>query len=351
MTTGLVLGKFAPLHKGHQLLIETALKENDRVLVLIYDAPDVTTVPLPVRAGWIEALFPAVEVIQAWGGPLEVGNSPELRRRHEEYLLATLGGRQVDNFYSSEFYGEHVSAVLEAQDRRVDPERRRVPVSATDIRENPYDNRHYLEPVVYRDLVIKVVLLGAPATGKTTLARKLAKAHGTVWVPEYGREYWKKHQRQRRLSLEQLVEVAEGHRAREEELVLQADGVLFVDTDATTTYQFSLEYHGRADPRLAELAAETRSRYDLFFLCGDDIPYDDTWDRSGEGQRRVMQARTESDLLQRKVPFLSLPAELDQRVAEVATILADFDRHRSLGDHLRRKNPILRQSETMTRSH
>ena len=26
MKTGLVLGKFAPLHKGHQLLIETALE-------------------------------------------------------------------------------------------------------------------------------------------------------------------------------------------------------------------------------------------------------------------------------------------------------------------------------------
>ena len=31
-------------------------------------------------------------------------------------------------------------------------------------------------------------------------------------MPEYGREYWEAHQSQRRLTLAQLVEVAQGHR-------------------------------------------------------------------------------------------------------------------------------------------
>jgi HTH-type transcriptional repressor of NAD biosynthesis genes len=63
MTTGLVLGKFAPLHKGHQLLIEAARAENDRVIVLIYDAPDLTNVPLPVRVRWLSSLYPDVRII------------------------------------------------------------------------------------------------------------------------------------------------------------------------------------------------------------------------------------------------------------------------------------------------
>ena len=33
--TGLILGKFAPLHKGHQFMIETALKEMDELVILI----------------------------------------------------------------------------------------------------------------------------------------------------------------------------------------------------------------------------------------------------------------------------------------------------------------------------
>ena len=31
-TRGLTLGKFAPLHKGHQLVFETALREMDEVM-------------------------------------------------------------------------------------------------------------------------------------------------------------------------------------------------------------------------------------------------------------------------------------------------------------------------------
>lgn len=32
---GFTIGKFAPLHKGHQLLIETALKEMDEELYVL----------------------------------------------------------------------------------------------------------------------------------------------------------------------------------------------------------------------------------------------------------------------------------------------------------------------------
>lgn len=49
---GLTLSKYAPLHKGHQLVIETAATFMDEVVVMIYDCPAVTAVPLAVRANW-----------------------------------------------------------------------------------------------------------------------------------------------------------------------------------------------------------------------------------------------------------------------------------------------------------
>ena len=335
MTTGLVLGKFAPLHKGHQWLIETALAENDRVVVMVYDAPDVTSVPLTVRARWIQALYPSVQIVEAWDGPMEVGDTPAIRQMHENYLVRVLADEEITNFYSSEFYGEHASRALGAKDRRIDPDRRRFPVSGTVIRDDPYANRAYLDPVVYRDLVTKVVFLGAPSTGKTTLARELAQEHSTVWMSEYGREYWDALQVNRRLTLEQLVAIAEGHREREDRLVLDANKTLFVDTDATTTFMFSLYYHGAAHPRLAELAAQTLHRYDLFFLCGTDIPYDDTPDRSGATNRRVFHAQIRADLFDRRIPFITLTGTLRQRMETVGKILDRFDKYRSIGDNLR----------------
>jgi len=334
MTTGLILGKFAPLHKGHQLLIETALEENSQVIVLLYNAPDTTTVPLPVRSKWIKGLYPDVQVVEAWDGPLEVGDTPELKRRHEDYILKILDGRPIDAFYSSEFYGEHVSKVLGAKDRRIDPDRQRFPVSATAIRSDTYTHRQYIDPIVYRDLITKVVFLGAPSTGKTTLARELANSFHTVWMPEYGHEYWNEHQIDRRLMPGQLVEIAEGHRMREDNLVLDANQIIFIDTDATTTFMFSMYYHGKAHPRLAELAAETLRRYDLFFLCGTDIPYDDTWDRSGNANRQVFQSQISADLINRRIPFITLTGNLHSRTQRVSQVLNNFDKFSSIGDTL-----------------
>lgn len=335
MTTGLVLGKFAPLHTGHQSLIDAACTENDQVIVMVYDASDVTHVPLPVRAGWIKALYPNVTVIEAWDGPIEVGDTPEIKRMHEDYILSMLAGQSITHFYSSEFYGEHVSQALGARDRRIDPARQQIPVSATLIRQDSYKYRQYLNPLVYRDLVTRVVFVGAPSSGKTTLARELAAHYQTVWMPEYGREYWEQHQADRRLTPEQLVEIAEGHIEREETLLQEARDILFVDTDATTTCQFSQYYHGKALPQLVQLADQARSRYDIVFLCDIDIPYDDTWDRSGESNRVQMQKMIRADLLQRRIAYITLTGCLDARIQTVRTVLDQYDRYRSLADHLR----------------
>ena len=96
---GLTLGKFAPLHRSHQHLIETALAETERLVVLIYDCPEVIAVPLGVRAAWIRRLYPQVEVIEAVDGPQQVGSAPEITRAHDAYILRVpsigIGWRQA----------------------------------------------------------------------------------------------------------------------------------------------------------------------------------------------------------------------------------------------------------------
>lgn len=321
---GLTLGKFAPLHRGHQHLIETALREIDELVVLVYDAPDVTSIPLPVRAGWIRQLYPSVRVIEVWDGPQAVGRDPDLMRRHEECVLRALGDSRIDRFYSSEFYGEHMSRALGAEDRRVDPDRADVPVSATAVRAEPFRHRAFVAPEVYRDLIVNIVLLGAPSTGKTTLAERLARDAGTKWMPEYGREVWERHHVDRRLTPEQLVEIARGHVEREDALLLESDRVLFCDTNALTTFVFAHAYHGDALPELERIAAACATRYDLTFVCGDDIPYADTWDRSGDGDRDVMQRRTLAELAARRIPYLVLRGDLAARAATVRRLLSRF---------------------------
>lgn len=328
MSLALTLGKFAPLHLGHQHLIETALNEVDHLIVIIYESTEVTTVPLPKRANWIRKLYPTVEVIEAWDGPSAIGDTPEIKKLQEDYVLKILGKRKITHFYSSEFYGEHMSKALGAVNRVVDEKRKTIPVSGSAIRSDTFAYRQFISPIVYKDLITNIVFLGAPSTGKTTIAETMAKAFNTEWMPEYGREYWEKYQINRRLSKAQLVEIAEGHLEREDQCIQQANQYLFTDTNAITTYLFSLYYHGEADAELIELAKAAEQRYDLIFVCDTDIPYDDTWDRSGDVNRIDFQKQIIQNLHNRKFDFILLSGNLEERCNKVAAILRSFQKYR-----------------------
>lgn len=325
---GLTLGKFAPLHKGHQYLIETALKEMDELIVMIYDS-SLIDIPLHIRSRWIKTLYPTVNVIEAWDGPEEVGDTPEIKKLNEDYILSRVRGMPITHFYSNEFYGEHVSAALGAENRQIDRTRDAFRISATMIREDPYQYREYIDPLVYNDLITKVVFIGAMSTGKTTLCETLAKKYDTVWMPEYGREYWEQHHVNRRVTAEQLAEIARVHVQREDTLAPKANRYLFVDTNAITTYMFAMDYQGYALPELELLAMKAQSRYDLCFLCREDIPYDDTWDRSGDQKRQVFQKMVIADLKERRLPYIELTGTLEERIRIVEKVLGKYRKYQN----------------------
>jgi HTH-type transcriptional regulator, transcriptional repressor of NAD biosynthesis genes len=331
MRRGLTLGKFAPFHRGHQMLIETALAEVDELVVMVY-ATEVIDVPLQVRAKWIQELYPTIRIIEAWDGPDGYGDTPEICHEQENYILKKLNGLHITHFYSSEFYGDHVSRALGAIDRRIDEARTVVPISGTSLREDYFAGRQYLSPRVYADLITKVCFMGAPSTGKTTLARTLAERHNTAWMAEYGAEYWLEHHVERRVTLEQFEEIAPEHNRREDTLTLQARKYLFCDTCPITTYVFAKDYHGIAGPVLTRLAMEAEKRYDLFFLCDTDIPYADTWDRSGDQKRVWFQNQIIGDLSERRVPFFRVSGTIEERVLQVNEVLQRYIKYYNVLD-------------------
>jgi NadR type nicotinamide-nucleotide adenylyltransferase len=329
MKTGLTLGKFAPLHHGHEELILKAWGEVDHLIVIIYDSPKTTNIPLPIRAKWIRTLYPTVEVIETWDGPEEYGDTPEIKNAHEAHIKGLLKGREITHFYSCEFYGEHMSKALNAIDCRFEKKENRlngVPISGTEIRLHPYDYRNYISDIVYKDLITNVVFLGAPSSGKTTIAQRMAEIYGTQWMPEYGREYWEKFNVKRRLNLNQLVDIADGHILRENGLLKKSNKYLFTDTNALTTSIFSLYYHERVHPLLKDITDKAVSRYDLVFLCDIDIPYEDTADRSGEVNRMIFQKQIIADLTMRKIPYIVLSGDLQNREEKIVHVLNSFSK-------------------------
>ncbi len=147
---GFTIGKFAPLHKGHQFLIETALKEMDKMIVIVYDT-DLIDIPTEKRAEWIKELYPNVEIKFGHNPPKQYGLDEESVNIQMEYLTKIIGDEKPTHFYSSEKYGASVAKYMNLIDRRVDDNREIVPIRATIVRENLEKNKNWIEPKVYDD--------------------------------------------------------------------------------------------------------------------------------------------------------------------------------------------------------
>ena len=74
--------------------------------------------------------------------------------RMQERYIACVVPLPGTHFFSSEWYGAHVSAFLGAVDIRVDEARSAVPVSGTMIRGAPVDFKEWLDPGALADVLM-----------------------------------------------------------------------------------------------------------------------------------------------------------------------------------------------------
>lgn len=148
MNIGFTIGKFAPLHKGHQELIEKGISENDEFYILINNT-NVTKIPLETRAKWIQNLYPDVHIILGKQPPVKYGMDKESIQIQTEYLKKMFKGINVTRFYSGEEYGKYVGQALNVESIIVKKE---TPISATLIREDLEKNKKYLDRNIYKQI-------------------------------------------------------------------------------------------------------------------------------------------------------------------------------------------------------
>jgi NadR type nicotinamide-nucleotide adenylyltransferase len=118
--------------------------------------------------------------------------------------------------------------------------------------------------------ILKVAILGAESTGKTTLCRDLALHYRTVWVPEYAREYVEKLDRP--YLLNDLLLIAKQHSINEENAIRQANKILFTDTEFIILKVWSEEaFHSIPDFIASHLQHQ---HYDLYLVMDNTIPWE-----------------------------------------------------------------------------
>jgi NadR type nicotinamide-nucleotide adenylyltransferase len=114
---------------------------------------------------------------------------------------------------------------------------------------------------------IRVCLIGAECTGKTTLAARLADRFTAPWVPEYAREYAQRVGRP--LTFEDVDPIARGQMALHD--AAASEGLLILDTDLISTVVYSRHYYGECPDWIESEAAARRAG--LYLLTETDVPW------------------------------------------------------------------------------
>jgi len=162
-----------------------------------------------------------------------------------------------------------------------------------------------------KDAIKRVVLTGAESTGKTTLARRLAAAYETVWMPEYVRLFVEEKGRLPVPS--DAGAIARGHLAGEVALLPRAHRLLFLDTDLLSNCIYNAHYFGHNPAWIVE--ASVTHQADLYLLADNDIPWTpDPGQRDSRDVRDVLQARFEAMLVARGVAWVKLSGSLEARM-------------------------------------
>lgn len=164
----------------------------------------------------------------------------------------------------------------------------------------------------------RVAILGAESTGKSTLAAALAIDYGTVWVPEYLREFV---ETEGRVPFEKdQVGIAQIQAEREHAAAAGASRFLFCDTTPFMTAIYSGVYWGRVDPQLAAL--DRLYDYALTLVTAPDGPWvPDGLQRESAAVRQQVHQAVIDKLERRSIAYTLVTGSLEQRMPQAERAL------------------------------
>jgi NadR type nicotinamide-nucleotide adenylyltransferase len=160
----------------------------------------------------------------------------------------------------------------------------------------------------------RVCLIGAECTGKTRLAEDLARHFGTVWVPEYAREYAVHVARP--LTYMDVTPIAEGQIALFElptSDLRPPTSLIILDTDLISTVVYSRHHYGHC-PEWIEREARKR-RADLYLWLDIDVPWVADPARDSGERRDQLHDEFREALEEFEAKFVEISGSWDERFA------------------------------------
>lgn len=197
MKIAVIIGKFYPLHDGHIDMIESALREMDKVYVLVCTNSTQTWNNLTAEDRTTSVVYGMNYYFPELTSKLEVHNfddtdmpdshesDNEVSRAWAKFLVNRFP--DMTHFYGSEPYikmmAEHENKEYVILDRNLNP------ISGTMCRNETTKYFSFLSPYIKLKAVKRICIVGAESSGKSTLAYKLKQRYSGIstLIQESGR--------------------------------------------------------------------------------------------------------------------------------------------------------------------
>lgn len=313
---GFVLGKFCPLHLGHQYLIATAMEMVERLYIVVDNIMD-DVIPVEQRMKWVRQEYPdAIVMTQPSPLPQYPEDTPFFWDIWREVLLSLLPDK-IDAVFASETYGERLAEELRADFIMVDCDRKHVPVSATAVRADILHNWGYLSDSAKADMMTAVCVFGPESTGKSTLTKSLAAHYGVPYVPEYAETVIRANNGD--ITYEDMEVIVKGHHQLIVNAMSALPPLLFVDTDAIASKIWSNELFGHESPLIEEYIG--RQHFTRYLLLDIDLPWTQDIHRYRPDERNVFFDKCLYELTSRAKPFSIIHGTGEERVRNAISVI------------------------------
>ena len=156
--------------------------------------------------------------------------------------------------------------------------------------------------------MIRVAIIGSESTGKTDLAKVLAKEYNGAYVPEFAREYLNGLSNPYVQS--DLLIIAKGQVESLEKN--DSANVLIADTDLHVIKVWSEYKYGNCDPWI--LQELNKQAFDLYILTDFDIPYEEDPLRENPEERPYFFEIYLDILTRSKLPFIVVKGSREARL-------------------------------------
>ena len=327
---GVIFGKFYPIHTGHINMVYEAFSKVDILHVIVctdterdlqlFKESKMKQMPTNEdRLRWVQQIF-KYQQKQIFIHHLNEDGIPSYPNGWESWAARVKELFAEKNINPSIVFSSEIKApyekYLNLEVNLVDPERERFNVSATKIRNNPFQYWRFIPKEVRPFFVKTIAILGGESSGKSVLVSKLANVFNTTSAWEYGREFVFEQLGgdEQAMQYSDYPQMALGHKRYVDYAMKHAHKVAFIDTDYITTQAFCIQYEGKAHPFLDSMIKEYP--FDVTILLNNNTKWVDDGLRSlgSLKQRQRFQALLKKLLEKHHIPYIEIesPSYLDR---------------------------------------